>query len=151
MYLPIGVFDVLNVAPKAADLDVLNVAPKAADLQALASALTVLWRVVCAPVLDRCRRRRRDVDDRGALPDPLLRGHRSIADDVLADRGLNLPGVAPALRIALLQPEDLRSDVGRHVLDDRHARHLAVLVAEDLLGVERVADSAGQRARFYFG
>ena len=38
--------------------------------------------------------------------------------------------------VSVLHPEDLRRDVGQHVLDDRHARHLAVLVAEDLLGLE---------------
>jgi hypothetical protein len=47
-------------------------------LRALASALTVLQRVVCAPVLDRCRRRRRDVDERGALLRPGFLGHRFI-------------------------------------------------------------------------
>jgi hypothetical protein len=30
-----------------------------------------------------------------ALPDPLLLGHRPVADDVLAERVLELPGVAP--------------------------------------------------------
>jgi hypothetical protein len=32
--------------------------------------------------------------------------------------------VAPVRRVSVLEPEDLRRDVGGHVLDDRHARHL---------------------------
>jgi hypothetical protein len=74
----------------------------------------------------------RDVDHRRALLGPFLDGHRSIRDDVLAERVLELPGVAPVSRVAVLQPEDARGDVRRHVLAVRHPRHLAVLVAKDL-------------------
>jgi hypothetical protein len=43
---------------------------------------------------------------------------------------------------AVLQPKDADSDVGRRVLEIRHPRNLAVLVAEDLDGVVAVADGA---------
>jgi hypothetical protein len=45
-------------------------------------------------------------------------------------------------RVAVLQPEDLRRDVGRHVLLVRHLGDVAVLVAEDLDSVVAVADGA---------
>jgi hypothetical protein len=50
-----------------------------------------------------------DVDHRRrALADPRLLGHRAVADDVLAERVLELPRVAPLSRLAVLEPEDAR-------------------------------------------
>jgi hypothetical protein len=46
-------------------------------------------------------------------------GERLIAYDILAGDVLELPGVAPTSWVAVLEPEDLRRDVRRHVLDDR--------------------------------
>jgi transposase len=63
----------------------------------------------------------------------------AFARGLLAERVLELPGVAPVSWVAVLQPEDARGDVGRHVLAVRHPRHLAVLVAEDLLRVVAVS------------
>jgi hypothetical protein len=62
---------------------------------------------------------RRHVDRLGALRDPLAVTHRLVADDVLADRGLDLPGVAPAIWPAVLEPEDARGIRWRHVLNVR--------------------------------
>jgi hypothetical protein len=59
------------------------------------------------------------VDHGRSLPDPLLLGHRLVADHVLAGDVLDLPGVAPVSRVAVLEPEDLSRDVRRHALDDR--------------------------------
>jgi hypothetical protein len=51
---------------------------------------------------------RRHVDQRRALPDPLLLGRRLVGDHVLAEVVVDLPAVAPVRRVAVLQPEDLR-------------------------------------------
>jgi hypothetical protein len=71
---------------------------------------------------------------------PLLGCHRSIADDVLAHDMLNVLNVAPALGIAVLQPNKRSTNVRRtmlHVVNDnwllRTSRH------EDLDGVVTVA------------
>jgi hypothetical protein len=58
--------------------------------------------------------RRLGVDHGRTLPGPFLFGHRPIADHVLAQqRARELLAVYPVLRIAVLQPEDARGDVGR--------------------------------------
>ena len=61
----------------------------------------------------------RTVDHVGSLARPLLFRHRRIADDVLPEHVRDILHVAPVLRVAVLQPEDARRDVGRHVLDVR--------------------------------
>ena len=68
--------------------------------------------------------------------------HGLIGDDVLTERVLELPGIAPARRVAVLQPEDARGQVGRNVLLVRQLGDVAVLVAEDLDRVVAVADGA---------
>ena len=85
---------------------------------------------------------RRDVDQRRALLRPGLFGHRFIRYQILAERVLELPGVAPVRRVAVLQPEDARGQVGRNVLLVRQLGDVAVLVAEDLDRVVAVADGA---------
>jgi hypothetical protein len=40
-----------------------------------------------------------------------------VANDVLPEHVRDILHVAPVLRVAVLQPEDARRDVGRHVLD----------------------------------
>ena len=47
--------------------------------------------------------------------------------NVPAEHVLHLPGVAPVSWIAVLEPEDMRREIGGNVLAVRHARHLAVL------------------------
>ena len=44
--------------------------------------------------------------------------------------------------IAVLEPEDMRREIGGNVLAVRHGRHLAVLVAEDFDGIVAVSDGA---------
>ena len=44
--------------------------------------------------------------------------------------------------IAVLEPEDMRREIGGNVLAIRHARHLAVLVSEDFDGIVAVSDGA---------
>ena len=44
--------------------------------------------------------------------------------------------------IAVLEPEDMRREIGGNVLAVRHARHLAVLVSEDFDGIVAVSDGA---------
>jgi hypothetical protein len=52
-----------------------------------------------------------------SLDSPLLFSHWPVADDVLADRVLDLLCVTPAFRIAVLQPDKRSADVGRAMLD----------------------------------
>jgi hypothetical protein len=73
------------------------------------------------------------VNDGRALCSPLLFGHRAIADDVLAQYVLKLLRVTPVLRVAVLQPEDRRSDVRWHVIDILSVHRLLTLSGhEDL-------------------
>jgi hypothetical protein len=60
------------------------------------------------------------VDDRGALGNPLLWCHRLVADDVLTNRGLNLPRVPPVSWISVLQPKNAGDVRRRHVFAVRH-------------------------------
>jgi hypothetical protein len=62
--------------------------------------------------------------------------------NVPAEHVLHLPGVAPVSWIAILEPEDMRREIGGNVLAVRHARHLAVLVSEDFDGIVAVSDGA---------
>jgi hypothetical protein len=69
------------------------------------------------------------VDHHGTLPDPLVLRQGAIRDHVLAGDVLELPGVAPVRRVAVLQPED-RSNVGwRHVLDVRRVERCMAALA----------------------
>jgi hypothetical protein len=62
---------------------------------------------------------------------------------VLAGDVLELPGVAPVRRITVIQPEDRRGRVRRHVLDVRRVdRLLCSGRHEDLDSVVMVADGA---------
>ena len=72
---------------------------------------------------------RRHVDERRALARPLLLGHQPIGDHLLAQRRLELPGVAPLSWIAVLEPENARGDVGRDVLAVRRLGDVALLSA----------------------
>jgi hypothetical protein len=62
--------------------------------------------------------------------------------NVPAEHVLHLPGVASVSWIAVLEPEDMRREIGGNVLAVRHGRHLAVLVAEDFDGIVAVSDGA---------
>jgi hypothetical protein len=69
------------------------------------------------------------VDHHGTLPDPLVLRQGAIRDHVLAGDVLELPGVAPVRRVAVLQPED-RSNVGwRHVLEVRRVERCMAALA----------------------
>ena len=56
--------------------------------------------------------------------------------------------IAPHFLAPVLEPEDAGRHVWRHVLDVRDTGHHPVLVAEDLLALERVPDRALVQAPF---
>jgi hypothetical protein len=71
-----------------------------------------------------------------------------LSTHVLAGDVLELPGVAPVRRVAVLQPEDRRGRVRRHVLDIRRVdRLLRAGRHEDLDGVVVVAAARNSAAR----
>jgi hypothetical protein len=60
------------------------------------------------------------VDHSRALGGPLLFGHRSITDDVLAEDVLDILHVTPALWITVLQPNKRRTNIRWAMLDVMH-------------------------------
>jgi hypothetical protein len=50
------------------------------------------------------------------LGSPLLLGHRSVADDVLAEHVLNVLCITPTFGITVLQPNKRRANIGRAML-----------------------------------
>jgi hypothetical protein len=77
----------------------------------------------CNDTIARSFRRRRQllddllINDPSSLPGPFFLGHRSIADDVLAEHVIDVLHVAPVIWISILQPEHASCDVRWHVLD----------------------------------
>jgi hypothetical protein len=86
---------------------------------------------------------RLDVEHISSLSSPFLLGHRLVRDDVLAEHVLELPFVTPMLWVAVLEPEDARRDIGRHMLDVRRVhRFCSTSRHENLDGVIAVAVGA---------